>query len=122
MTKESARQYLCRSIALDSRTISIDSSGITVGGLQPEEVICKELARFADILTKPAPKPVSLNTFLIQTARKGLFTVVIIDEAQRLSIQALEQLRLLSNLEKASQKLLQIIFVGQMALEQMSPG
>ncbi len=60
-----------------------------------------------------------LNTFLIQVARKGLFTVVIIDEAQRLSLETLEQLRLLSNLETANQKLLQIIFVGQIELEQM---
>jgi type II secretory pathway predicted ATPase ExeA len=60
-----------------------------------------------------------LNTFLIQMARKGLFTVVIIDEAQRLSMETLEQLRLLSNLETANQKLLQIIFVGQVELEQM---
>ena len=85
-------------------------------------MICQEHARFAEILTKPAPKPVSLNTFLIQTARKGLLTVVIIDEAQRLSVETLEQLRLLSNLETANRKLLQIIFVGQMELEQMSPG
>jgi general secretion pathway protein A len=57
-----------------------------------------------------------LNTFLVQMARKGLFTVVIIDEAQRLSMETLEQLRLLSNLETANQKLLQIIFVGQAEL------
>ena len=60
-----------------------------------------------------------LNSFLIQMARKGLFTVVIIDEAQGLSMETLEQLRLLSNLETANQKLLQIIFVGQLELEQM---
>ncbi len=60
-----------------------------------------------------------LNTFLVQMARKGLFTVVIIDEAQRLSMESLEQLRLLSNLEMADRKLLQIILVGQMELQQM---
>jgi len=60
-----------------------------------------------------------LNTFLLQMARKGLFTVVIIDEAQRLSMETLEQLRLLSNLETANQKLLQIILVGQVELQQM---
>ncbi len=60
-----------------------------------------------------------LNTFLVEMARKGLFTVVIIDEAQRLSTETMEQLRLLSNLETANQKLLQIIFVGQAELEQM---
>jgi type II secretory pathway predicted ATPase ExeA/cell division septation protein DedD len=60
-----------------------------------------------------------LNEFLVQMARKGLFTVVIIDEAQRLSMESLEQLRLLSNLEMADRKLLQIILVGQMELQQM---
>jgi type II secretory pathway predicted ATPase ExeA len=59
-----------------------------------------------------------LNEFLVQMARKGLFTVVIIDEAQRLSRESLEQLRLLSNLEMADRKLLQIILVGQMELQQ----
>jgi general secretion pathway protein A len=60
-----------------------------------------------------------LNEFLVQMARKGLFTVVILDEAQRLSMESLEQLRLLSNLEMADRKLLQIILVGQMELQQM---
>jgi len=60
-----------------------------------------------------------LNAFLVQMARKALFTVVIIDEAQRLSIEALEQVRLLSNLEAADRKLMQTIFVGQPELYQM---
>jgi general secretion pathway protein A len=54
-----------------------------------------------------------LNTFLLDAHGKGLTVVLIIDEAQNLSPEALEQVRLLTNLETATQKLLQIVFLGQ---------
>ncbi len=54
-----------------------------------------------------------LNTFLAERAREDAFTVLIIDESQNLSLEMLEQLRLLSNLETTKKKLLQIIFLGQ---------
>ena len=47
-----------------------------------------------------------------------MFNILIIDEAQNLSLGVLEQLRILSNLETSKKKLLQIIFVGQMEFEQ----
>ena len=55
----------------------------------------------------------ALNTYLIDAYTKGLRVVLIVDEAQNLSIEALEQIRLLTNLETATQKLLQIILLGQ---------
>ncbi len=55
-----------------------------------------------------------LARFLLECAREDVFCVVIIDEAQNLPIQTLEQLRMLSNLETAKKKLIQIIFVGQL--------
>ncbi len=58
-----------------------------------------------------------LNMFLAQRARENVFTVLIIDEAQNIPMTLLEQLRLLSNLETAKKKLLQIIFVGQLELD-----
>jgi len=58
-----------------------------------------------------------LNMFLAQRAEENVFTVLIIDEAQNISMTLLEQLRLLSNLETAKKKLLQIIFVGQLELD-----
>ncbi len=58
-----------------------------------------------------------LNIFLAQRAQENVFTVLIIDEAQNISMTLLEQLRLLSNLETAKKKLLQIIFVGQLELD-----
>jgi len=55
----------------------------------------------------------SLNDFLLEQWRQGRTTVLIIDEAQTLSARALEQIRLLSNLETDKAKLLQIVLVGQ---------
>jgi general secretion pathway protein A len=60
-----------------------------------------------------------LNAFLMQQRAAGKNVIVIIDEAQNLSIEVLEQLRLLSNLETTRSKLLQIILVGQPELGEM---
>jgi general secretion pathway protein A len=54
-----------------------------------------------------------LNTFLIEQNAAGKKVVVLIDEAQGLSIENLELMRMLSNLETTRSKLLQIILVGQ---------
>jgi general secretion pathway protein A len=59
-----------------------------------------------------------LNMFLAERAQENVFTVLIVDEAQNVSTTLLEQLRLLSNLETAKKKLIQIIFVGQLELNQ----
>ena len=61
----------------------------------------------------------ALNVFLMRQKAAGKNVIVIIDEAQNLSIQVLEQLRLLSNLETTRNKLLQIILVGQPELGEM---
>jgi len=55
----------------------------------------------------------ALNEFLLRTHAVGQNNVLIIDEAQNLSIDVLEQLRLLTNLETSQRKLLQIILIGQ---------
>ena len=60
----------------------------------------------------------TLNQFLLGELMQGRKTVLIIDEAQHLSDRALEQIRLLSNLETEKVKLLQIILVGQVELHQ----
>lgn len=59
----------------------------------------------------------TLNHFLLEESAKGFNSVVLIDEAQLLSLRALEQVRLLSNLETTTQKLLQIILMGQPELQ-----
>lgn len=55
----------------------------------------------------------SLNSFLLGRAREKKNAVVIIDEAQDLSLDSLEMIRLLSNLETETHKLLQLILTGQ---------
>ena len=61
----------------------------------------------------------ALNQFLLRTHGAGQNNVLIIDEAQNLSIDVLEQLRLLTNLETNERKLLQIILIGQPELRDM---
>lgn len=55
----------------------------------------------------------ALNAFLIAESREGNNVVLVIDEAQHLTVKQLEQVRLLSNLETEKEKLLQIVLVGQ---------
>ena len=54
-----------------------------------------------------------LTEFLLEQYSKGLHTVVLIDEAQNLPFDVIEQVRLLTNIETSKSKLLQIILVGQ---------
>jgi general secretion pathway protein A len=61
----------------------------------------------------------ALNAYLLEAYAQGLRVVLIIDEAQNLSTEALEQVRLLTNLETPTQKLLQIILLGQPELREM---
>lgn len=60
-----------------------------------------------------------LNRFLLQAHAQGRSCVLIIDEAQNLAPEVLEQLRLLTNLETSERKLLQIILIGQPELRSM---
>jgi general secretion pathway protein A len=60
-----------------------------------------------------------INEYLLRTHAVGQNNVLIIDEAQNLSADVLEQLRLLTNLETSERKLLQIILIGQPELREM---
>ncbi|MFT7723911.1 MAG: AAA family ATPase [Roseateles sp.] len=60
-----------------------------------------------------------LNAFLLAQHAAGRNNVLIIDEAQNLSADVLEQLRLLTNLETAERKLLQVVLIGQPELRGM---
>jgi general secretion pathway protein A len=60
-----------------------------------------------------AQRLVSLQNFLLERFRAGQNTVLILDEAQNLYPQTLEQIRLLSNFETTKEKILQIVLAGQ---------
>ena len=85
--------------------------------------ICDEFRIPADV---PRGQPATvktyvdaLNEFLLKTHAVGQNNVLIIDEAQMLSVDVLEQLRLLTNLETNERKLLQIVLIGQPELRTM---
>jgi general secretion pathway protein A len=61
----------------------------------------------------------AINAHLLRSHAQGKNNVLIIDEAQNLSAEVLEQLRLLTNLETSERKLLQIILIGQPELRAM---
>ena len=60
-----------------------------------------------------------LNSWLIERFRTHQLCVIVVDEAQNLSWELLEEIRLLSNLETSSEKLVQIVLSGQPELEEM---
>ena len=61
----------------------------------------------------------ALNRFLLERLKNKKNAVVFVDEAQNLSIEALEMVRMLSNLETEDQKLLQIVLIGQPEMDKM---
>ena len=61
----------------------------------------------------------ALNLYLLNAHARGRRTILLVDEAQNLSAGVLEQLRLLTNLETAKQKLLQIILIAQPELREL---
>ncbi len=83
------------------------------------EAICEELS-----IPPPADRGSTkalvdaLNRHLLAAYAEGKRTILLVDEAQNLSIEVLEQIRLLTNLETAKQKLLQIILIAQPELRE----
>ncbi|MBW1843921.1 MAG: AAA family ATPase, partial [Deltaproteobacteria bacterium] len=60
-----------------------------------------------------------LNQFLLESSREGRRALLIVDESQNLDPATLEEIRLLSNLETSSSKLIQIVLFGQPELDEM---
>jgi general secretion pathway protein A len=83
--------------------------------------ICEELGVFVRDEDESSVKALVdiLNKRLLEAHARGRRVVVIVDEAQNLSAETLEQVRLLTNLETATQKLLQIILIGQPELREV---
>lgn len=83
--------------------------------------VCDELAIAYEPADAASLKALTdrLHRFLLDNHARGRRTVLLIDEAQHLSFDVLEQIRLLTNLETDSEKLLQIILTGQPELATM---
>lgn len=82
--------------------------------------ICEELGIATEGIRDSSKGMVdALNGYLLEQHALGHRVVVVIDEAQNLSPEALEQVRLLTNLETAKDKLLQMVLLGQPELRQL---
>ena len=82
--------------------------------------ICEELG--IDIPGEPYSSNAlidRLNQYLLDAHSEGRRTILVVDEAQNLARDVLEQVRLLTNLETSKQKLLQIILIGQPELREL---
>jgi len=107
---------LCRQL-LDSTPAEIDIALVfnpRLSALELVAAVCDEL-RVAYPKKRVSIKCLidALNQHLLKTYAAGKRTVLIIDEAQNLSVEVLEQVRLLSNLETSQYKLLRIMLIGQ---------
>jgi len=83
--------------------------------------ICEELGLSIEAADRDSVKQMvdALNRRLLSAHAEGRRIIVIVDEAQNLSAETLEQVRLLTNLETPTQKLLQIILIGQPELRDL---
>jgi general secretion pathway protein A len=113
---------LCRYL-LSQLPPTIDAALI----LNPRQTALELIANICDELHIDYPRDTTsikqlidlLNRQLLESHTQGRRTVLIIDEAQNLSDEVLEQVRLLTNLETTKHKLLQILLIGQPELREM---
>ena len=84
------------------------------------QTICEELG-VSTVRKKNSSKALidALNKYLLNAHAAGRRTILVVDEAQNLARDVLEQVRLLTNLETSKQKLLQIILIGQPELREL---
>lgn len=100
---------------------SVSVGLITNSALTRQELIEEIALRFGLPLPPGSSKPqalVALERHLLGVRSRGEYAVLVLDEAQNLATDLLEEIRLLSNLESQGEKLLQIFLVGQPELEQ----
>jgi len=108
------RSYLTKVDANKQKTIYILNPRVSFDSLLT--TILKELS--AEPVTGPATQKLNqLHEVLIAEYRNDHTVVLIIDEAQNIPIETLESIRMLSNLETATEKLLQMVLVGQPELD-----
>ncbi len=114
---------LCRTLLLNRMPDNADVAVVLnpqLSALEFLEVICEELG-----ISLPEPRGSiktlidTLNRYLLDAHAEGRRAILIVDEAQNLAPDVLEQVRLLTNLETAKQKLLQIILIGQPELREL---
>ena len=104
------RSYLERVDQSQLTPIYIFNSNVSFSDLL--KTLCREFG--IEVLTEEVADTVNrLHHVLIEEYKQGRNVALIVDEAQHMPIETLEHLRMLSNLETSTQKLIQIVLVGQ---------
>ncbi len=114
---------LCRTLLLNRMPTNADVAVV----LNPQLSVLEFLQAICEELGVTVPEPAgsikalidSLNRHLLDAHAKGRRTILVVDEAQNLAPEVLEEVRLLTNLETSKQKLLQIILIGQPELREL---
>jgi len=114
---------LCRTLLLNRVPSNADVAVVLnpqLSALEFLEAICEELGIKVP-KRKDSIKALidALNRYLLKAHADGRRTILVVDEAQNLAPEVLEEVRLLTNLETARQKLLQIILIGQPELREL---
>ena len=114
---------LCRTLLLNRVPNNADVAVVLnpqLSALEFLEAICEELGVKVP-KRKDSIKALidALNRYLLDAHADGRRTILVVDEAQNLAPEVLEEVRLLTNLETAKQKLLQIILIGQPELREL---
>jgi type II secretory pathway predicted ATPase ExeA len=112
---------LTRHLEASTRFVFLSTNHLTSEGLT--ELILEDLGLTSEGKT-PLARAQALKEYLLEHNRAGRTVALLIDEAQKLADEALENLCDLSNLETAQEKLLQIVLVGQpeLAVKLSKPG
>ena len=110
------RAYLERTPQQKEKTIYIFNSNVSFSELLKTILRSLELQPASEATSEMVDQ---LHEALIAEYRSGGTVVLVIDEAQNMPINTLENLRMLSNLETSTDKLIQIILIGQPELEAM---
>lgn len=98
-----------------ARTAFLFNSRMT--SIQLFDFVLAEFEISCDSQSK-SQKLMKLNQWLLERYKAGETTVLIVDEAQNLTLSVLEEIRMLTNLETSTEKLLQIVLSGQPELEE----
>ncbi len=99
----------------------VHSSVVLNPTLTPDEFLELVMLDFGipEIPASKAQRLWTLQKFLTQSRNSGKVNVLIVDEAHKLTPQLLEEIRLLGNFERADEKLLQILLIGQPELDEL---
>jgi len=108
--KTTVCRMLLNRIEPNTKVVLITNTNITSDEIL--EIVCQQLGMDSSGKDK-ARRIQMLNSYLLEQLTQGAAVLLIIDEAQNLSSEVLEEVRMLSNLETEREKLLQVLLLGQ---------